>query len=1593
MNEIETGIVKYKKGLITTAVAAFLLASMFSAFIVVENASAHIDEGVGDPLQLYSYFDSDASTAIILDGAIARAGSPADEWDGGYAREINITDGTNYKFAYLLFANDDNYLYIGLIYDSPSATQANGIQLYFDEGVEVGRYDGSHNDQLDMDKENMIECRGNGPPTRQYHDNYFNDTGAWGPDDLSDTNAKEAWDDFDFNIDKGGNYFNWEVQIPLDPKADTPGLESDLNIAGIDEVGFYFRIWDANTGTWYYWDLTGDDPTDVNNYSDLRLGLEVKKDLTIYSTFANTGLPTIDGDLSGDFAWANAYERRMVLTNFRGETIRATLYSCEDPNQGYIYIGMVIYDDETTSGDYFRIYLEEGSNAGPFGPRNGILSTSPEDEHFQEIAADGTYVDGFFDSTDPGTWRSDNYNGPSNPDEGDDGDAAVTYKNTVGTVNDRYEFEFLIPYTPQASWPLVDGDYDLWIDSTDVLGILFRYHDESAPVGEQEFWWDFSTNLDKIQTQETAGGIYSAIGWAYLQTGAPALKPITPIDGGTVFGTGYIFRVEAEDEDPDGFDGITFVGFQVEGETTWISLARDSTTSGIWFTYWDTTAFADGTYNLTIVAQDNEGIAVKRYISITIANGGAAGAPPTVSLTMPAKGSTNSGTVEFQATTTGIASSVEFYVDDQIVGTMSNIGGDTWQFFLDSTFWDDGMHVVKVVAKNAVGEGADAGLYIFENYVPGTPSVVSVLPGQYLEGTFTFQVAASSGDVAGVDFTLNNDLGAEVISNASMGYNSASGYYEISVNTEALADGDYTCTAYAYDAAANTVSSSPLSFRIDNNAPSLVITSPMDNDIVSGSVVFNYTAVDTFLSDVMYKVDGNPWVDITTAWDTTGYDDGTHTVKIRARDIAGHESMETLTFIVDNSPPSIYINNPLPGQFAEGMYTFQVMAGDDVGIDDLRITITNMDTPQTVVNDVPIGYNSGTGYFEYMLDTTVMEDGNYNISAISYDDSGYDSGTVVVDFRIDNTAPDFTIVSPDNYAYVSGSVIINVTATDVFYDTTMYRAAGSGWTDIIEPWDTTTVEDGTYTVLIMASDLSGKTTTEQLMLTVDNNAPEIGMNAPVADQFVQDAFTFQVLAKDGIGVDEVRISLTNSDSATTVINDVPIGYNSGTGYYEYTLDTTIFTDGNYTFECTAYDTAGQSSGTLTVDFAVDNNAPILTLTSPLEGQLLSGPLYIVATAEDIFLEGVSYSVDGGGWVSILSQWDTTDLEDGTHMLSVMATDYAGHEVIQMVSVRTDNNGPELYAVTMPKENERVGSTFLIQLEVRDVLSVSEVTYRFDLDDPVRMFVNKETDFYEAEVVTDESGHDLTDGDYTLYIEATDAAGHTTELTRALYVDNSGPQITFSSPSSGQTVDNDVKFRVSVVDGAGVEEVFIRINKGAWMEMSSKEGSETYTYTWNSRQAYNGEYDVDIRAVDGLGNENQKSSTINVDNFPLTIFIIFIIVLVVLLILVVVSWSKGPKSAPPKKKKEAKTPEEEEEVQQPPEKAMMSELSDDEEDMPPPPGKASITEITEDSEVKEVYECPECGIQLTEFDVICPKCGVELADDEDKLEPPAPEEET
>jgi predicted RNA-binding Zn-ribbon protein involved in translation (DUF1610 family) len=155
----------------------------------------------------------------------------------------------------------------------------------------------------------------------------------------------------------------------------------------------------------------------------------------------------------------------------------------------------------------------------------------------------------------------------------------------------------------------------------------------------------------------------------------------------------------------------------------------------------------------------------------------------------------------------------------------------------------------------------------------------------------------------------------------------------------------------------------------------------------------------------------------------------------------------------------------------------------------------------------------------------------------------------------------------------------------------------------------------------------------------------------------------------------------------------------------------------------------------------------------------------------------------------------------------------------------------------------------------------------------------------------------------------------------------------------------------LTDATGIKTVQISIDKGDWKDMKEEDGK--YVYNWNSRKFYNGKYDVDVRAVDTLGNEAKASSDIKVDNFPMLVFLIFIIVLVIFLVLMIVSWGRKPKS----KKSEIAAP-------------IISEETEAE----------SIGESQEE-EAMETFECPECGATVGSSDSVCATCGVELEGEE------------
>jgi len=120
-----------------------------------------------------------------------------------------------------------------------------------------------------------------------------------------------------------------------------------------------------------------------------------------------------------------------------------------------------------------------------------------------------------------------------------------------------------------------------------------------------------------------------------------------------------------------------------------------------------------------------------------------------------------------------------------------------------------------------------------------SPTVILTAPvnGSVISGIITVSASASDNvGVAGVQFELDGiNLGAE----------DTSAPYEISWNTTTIANGTYTLTAIAKDAAGNTTTSSLITVTVDNLADIIPPTAPTNlvaNAISSTQINLSWTA-------------------------------------------------------------------------------------------------------------------------------------------------------------------------------------------------------------------------------------------------------------------------------------------------------------------------------------------------------------------------------------------------------------------------------------------------------------------------------------------------------------------------------------------------------------------------------------------------------------------------------------------------------------------------------------------------------------------------------------------------------------------------------
>ncbi len=181
----------------------------------------------------------------------------------------------------------------------------------------------------------------------------------------------------------------------------------------------------------------------------------------------------------------------------------------------------------------------------------------------------------------------------------------------------------------------------------------------------------------------------------------------------------------------------------------------------------------------------------------------------------------------------------------------------------------------------------------------------------------------------------------------------------------------------------------------DTTPPSVTITSPTDESLVSGEVevagsVNDPTATVSILIDGEEKSTTLPYT-----WNTLSISDGSYDIKVEATDPASNKGSKTITVEVDNTPPSVSISSPINGSDVEGIVDITGTATD-----------ANIDTISLKVDDIEV-----SSTLPYSWNTSSYSNGSHIVELTATDKLG-NTATTKIDVNILATAAVPTTTSP-----------------------------------------------------------------------------------------------------------------------------------------------------------------------------------------------------------------------------------------------------------------------------------------------------------------------------------------------------------------------------------------------------------------------------------------------------------------------------------------------------------------------------------------------------------------------------------------------------
>ncbi|WP_114327550.1 Ig-like domain-containing protein [Candidatus Colwellia aromaticivorans] len=613
---------------------------------------------------------------------------------------------------------------------------------------------------------------------------------------------------------------------------------------------------------------------------------------------------------------------------------------------------------------------------------------------------------------------------------------------------------------------------------------------------------------------------------------------------------------------------------------------------------------------------------------------------------------------------------------------------------------------------------------------------------------------------------------------------------------------------------------------IDEQPPSVEITSPIDNQLFSNSPITvlvdatDNVGVETVtVNGIAANFDGPNFSAIVPI------NIGLNTLIAEATDAAGNTSTNSITVersVPDDIPPDIDFLSPNNGDsFNQSPASVSITATDNVGIASVTVNGFNAVFDGTNFNvNVPLVEGSNT-----LIAQAIDTSGNLASASIDIE--------LVV---LDGIPPTLNILSPQDGDTVNESpVVVSVEASD---DVAVASVTVNG---VPADFDGTNYNAnvpliaGNNTITATAKDAAENSASRSIdieLVSLDSSPPTVEILSPDDGSIVGESpVNVSVSANDDIAIDTVVINGINAISDGTNYNaSIPLNV------------------GANTILAIATDTSTNAANvqiSVTLDLSVgDVTPPTISILAPFDGALLINnlPELEIIYADNVAIDENSLQISmNGSPVATNCNADTSDafcvfnsaLPDGDITLSAQISDTAGNSANTQINFIVDVE-PIAIAVSSPLEGL---ITILAEILVEGTISDNAETVRVNGVDAT---INNGQ--FSALVP-------LREGKNMLVAVGTKASGRTGTDSVDITRDNIAPIVVITSPSNAfVSVNNtvDVTGQVNdIVNGAVNPTVYVN-----GIQATVASGSFLAT----SVPLVNGPNTIEAIATDQVGNQ-------------------------------------------------------------------------------------------------------------------------------------------